>query len=393
MLNEYEFKREDFVYEPGTFSIRGSIIDVFSFSHDKPYRIDFFGDEVESIRSFSPETQLSDEKHKKIAIIPNIHEHLLDEEKVSFLSFINKNSVFWLDQPELIIDKIDKTYDAAQIRFKELEHKKIDEEEEICVLNPEKNLLSSKQFLIDIKAFQIVEFSSRAYFKSEVEIKFNTEPQPAFNKQFDLLIDNLKKNEENEYQTFILSNNEKQVHRLMDIFLDKSANVKFKPILKTINQGFIDNESRICVYTDHQIFERYHRFNTKNFARKEAISIQEITALRPGDYVVHVDNGIGKFGGLQKIDNNGKVQEVISIIYDNNDILYVNIHSLHRVSKYRDKDGEAPKIHRLGSGHWKKIKERTKNNIKDIARDLILLYAKRREQYGHAFAPDTYMQQ
>ncbi len=391
VLNEYEFRRDDFVYEPGTYSIRGSIIDVFSFSNEQPYRIDFFGDEVESIRSFDPESQLSTGKQKKIQIIPNIHEHITQDEKVSFFEFINKNCKIWLDQPEMIIDKIDKTYQAAEIRYAELDLTKIDDEE-ICVVNPKTNLLSAKSFTEEIKSFQIVEFAPRSQFKAEKSFIFNTEPQPAFNKQFDLIAKTLQNNEENYYQTYILSNNEKQLQRLRDIFADKGEKVSFFPILKTINQGFVDHQSRTCVYTDHEIFERYHRFTTKNVARKESITIQDLTALRPGDYVVHIDNGIGKFGGLQKINNDGHVQEVVSIIYDNNDILFVNIHSLHRISKYRDKEGEPPKIQRLGSGHWKRLKEKTKKNIQDIARDLIVLYAKRREQKGFAFSPDSYLQ-
>lgn len=392
VLNEYGFRLEDFVYEPGTFSIRGSIIDVFSFSDEMPFRIDFFGDEVESIRSFDPETQLSTNKHKKVKIIPNIHEHLTDQEKVSFFNFVNKNCKFWIIEPEMVVDKIEKTCSAAEIRFREVKDTD-DEDDDIFILDPAKNLLDIESFNSEIRNFQIIEFAPRSIFNSSIDLHFKTEPQPAFNKQFDVIADTLKLNEDNNYDTYILSSNEKQLQRLRDIFTDQQKNVSFFAILKTINQGFTDHESRICIYTDHQIFERYHRFSQKNVARKESITIQELTALRPGDYVVHIDNGIGKFGGLQKINNNGKLQEVVSIVYDNNDILYVNIHSLHRISKYRDKEGEPPKIHRLGSGHWKRLKEKTKKNIKDIARDLILLYAQRREQKGFAFSPDSYLQQ
>lgn len=391
VLNEYGFKREEFVYEPGTFSVRGSIIDVFSYSYELPYRVDFFGDEVESIRSFDSTSQLSSDSHKKVFIVPNIHEHLIEEEKISFFEFVGKNCRFWFDQPELIIDKISKTYDAAKAKFNDVGNVKDDED--ILVLDPQVNLLSKDQFLYLTSSIQIIEFAHKSFFNSKNEINFRIEPQPAFNKQFDLLIENLHSNKEKNYKTYILSNSEKQIQRLKDIFSDKEVDVSFTPILKTINEGFVDHDSKVCVYTDHQIFERYHRYNTKNIVRKEAITIQELTALRPGDFVVHIDNGIGKFGGLQKINNNGRVQEVVSIIYDNNDILYVNIHSLHRISKYRDKDSEPPKIHRLGSGYWKRLKEKTKKNIKDIARDLILLYAKRREQEGFAFSSDSYLQQ
>ena len=362
MLDEYGFEREDLVYEPGTYAVRGSIIDVFSFSNEEPYRIDFFGNEIESIRSFDANTQLSNNKLNKITIIPNIHNHISNEEKISFFEFINNDCKFWISQAELVIDKI--------------------------------NNINPADFISQISKFQIIEFSHRSYFKIENEIKFRIEAQPAFNKQFELLTENIKHNYEQGYETFILSNNEKQLQRIKDIFeeIDNCGSLQFKTELNIINEGFIDHESKVCIYTDHQIFERYHRFKTKSVSRREGITFKELTALNPGDYVVHVDHGIGKFGGLQKINHNGKVQEVISIIYDENDILNINIHSLHRISKYRDKDGEIPKIHRLGSGHWKRLKERTKASIKDIARDLILLYAKRREQKGFAFSPDSYLQ-
>lgn len=391
VLNEYGFTATDFVYEPGSFSVRGSLIDIFSFSDEFPFRVDFFGDEIESIRSFDPQTQLSTEKHKKIVIIPNVHEHFDETEKVSFFGFINKNCKFWISEPELVLDKIEDTYTAAEQRYKEVEDSDFDDEDNV-ILEPSKNLLNVQEFTNQIKNFQIVEIASRSVFEAEKEFYFNTEPQPKFGKQFNILAEILQNNEANGYETYVLSNNEKQLIRLKDIFTEQNQIVNFIPVLKIVNQGFIMHESKTCVFTDHQIFERYHRFSSKKLSHKDSITIQELTALRPGDYVVHIDNGVGKFGGLQKINNNGKIQEVVSIIYDNNDILYVNIHSLHRISKYRDKDDEPPKIYRLGSGHWKRLKEKTKKNIKDIAKDLILLYAKRREQKGFAFSPDSYLQ-
>lgn len=394
VLEEYDFRREDFVYEPGTYSVRGSIIDVFSFGNEKPFRIDFFGDEVDSIRSFDSESQLSVEKFSRIAIVPNIHESVSTDNNVSFFDFIGANCRFWISNPEMIRDKIDSTYKAAKIRYNEfLENpdEKTDDDN-IVVLNPETHLIDAEMVFDEIKKFRVFEIAARTVFENSSKFVFNINPQPKFGKNFDLLINNINDNSSKDFQTYILSDNEKQIQRLKDIFLDKSANLEFYPILKSLHKGFIDNDSGICVYTDHEIFERYHAFKTRVFSRKDAINIQELTALRPGDYVVHIDNGIGKFGGLQKIKNDGKVQEVISIIYDNNDILYVNIHSLHRISKYRDKDGEPPKIHRLGSGHWKRLKEKTKKNVKDIAKDLIVLYAQRREKKGFAFSPDTYIQ-
>lgn len=391
VLNEYGFSAVDFVYEPGNFSVRGSLIDIFSFAEEFPFRIDFFGDEIESIRSFDPQTQLSTNKHKKIKIIPNLHEHFEEIEKISFFDFISKNCKFWISEPELVLDKIEKTFVAAEKRYEEIDEN-IFEDEDNYILEPSKNLLKVQDFINQIKNFQLVEIASRSVFEAKKEFNFNTEPQPKFGKQFNILAEILQNNETNAYETYVLSNNEKQLLRLKDIFIEQKQNVNFIPILKIVNQGFIMHEAKVCVFTDHQIFERYHRFSNKKLSHKDSITIQELTALKPGDYVVHIDNGVGKFGGLQKINNNGKIQEVVSIIYDNNDILYVNIHSLHRISKYRDKDDEAPKIYRLGSGHWKRLKEKTKKNIKDIAKDLILLYAKRREQKGFAFSPDSYLQ-
>ncbi len=388
VLNEYGFTHEEFVYEPGTFSIRGSIIDVFSFSHQTPYRIDFFGDEIESIRSFDPTSQLSKDIQDTISIIPNMHKQLIEENKISFFDFVDGSCNIWIDQPELVIDRFEKIHRAVNQNNSDLGGFGDDP----VIENLAELIVSPKSLIKSIESFKIIEIAQRTVFKSNEEIIFNISPQPSFNKQFNLLIENIKQNEEGLYKTFILSNSEKQIQRLKDIFQDKNEDVNFFPILKTIHTGFVDHDSRTCIYTDHQIFERYHRYKPKGVARKETITIQELTALRPGDYVVHIDNGIGRFGGLQKLNNNGKIQEVVSIIYDNNDILYVNIHSLHRISKYRDKDGEPPKIHRLGSGHWKRLKEKTKKSIKDIAKDLILLYAKRRQQKGFAFQPDTYLQ-
>lgn len=395
VLDEYGFSREEFVYEPGAYAVRGSIIDVFSFGNEMPFRIDFFGDEIESIRCFDPNTQLSTEKVKNISVVPNIHKSETGGDRVSFLNFIGKQCIFWLNEPELIEEKINSTIDAAKIRYKEfLDNKKplTDDESGIIVIDPETNLITSKELFSELSNFKIFEFASRSYFSDVLRLSFNLTPQPRFNKNFDIIIETIKESEKRNYSTYILSENEKQLQRIRDIFSDKGESVNFHSVHKTLHQGFVDNDSKVCVYTDHEIFERYHAFKTKVYSRKDAINIRELSALRPGDYVVHIDNGIGRFGGLQKINNNGKIQEVISIIYDNNDILYVNIHSLHRISKYRDKDGTPPKIHRLGSGHWKRLKERTKKNVKDIAKDLILLYAHRRNKKGFSFSPDTYIQ-
>lgn len=391
MLNDWNFSRDDFVFEPGSFAVRGSLIDVFSYGAEKPYRIDFDDDIIEKIREFDPETQSSTDKLRKIRIIPNIYDKQTVEDRISFFEFMNRDFSLWIDSPDYVTDSIEKNYKLAETRYAEISEKEI-LDEETYIINPKSNLIDRKQFEAEAKTRTVVEMSSRTFFSATNEIQFATEPQPAFSKQFDLLISNLKQNSENGFTTYIFSNNDKQLQRLRDIFADKGENPDFVGMNASLHEGFVDSDTRTCVYTDHQIFERYHRYSTKSISKANALTLQEIKELHPGDYIVHVDNGIGRFVGLQKINHNGRMQEVVTLAYGENDLLYVNIHSLHRISKYRDKDGKPPVIHRLGSGHWKRLKERTKKNIKDIARDLILLYAKRREQKGFAFSPDSYMQ-
>ncbi|MDR2835528.1 MAG: transcription-repair coupling factor [Bacteroidales bacterium] len=409
ILNENGFQADHFVYEPGVFSVRGSIIDVFSYGDEQPYRIDFFGDIVESIRTFDVETQLSIKKIKKIKIVPNIHENIEEKDKSSFFESLNDNWNFWIEYPEAIIAQVDKIYNFEKEKLEEIRKKNQEpgsknldgrrgEEAKSLIsyysllTTHDFNHIPKNQFIKEIQNHRIIEFAGNFVFCKEDIIQFTTSAQPNFKKNFDLIIEDLENNQLKDYQTFILSNNEKQIERIKEVFEEKNADIEFIPILETINKGFVFVDSKICVYTDHEIFDRYHRYVTKNFSRKESLSLQDLKGLQPGDYVVHVDNGIGKFGGLQTIDNNGKKQEVISIIYGNGDILYVSIHSSHKISKYRDRDGEPPKIYPLGSGMWKRLKERTKKNIKDIAKDLILLYAKRKEIKGFAFSPDTYLQ-
>jgi transcription-repair coupling factor (superfamily II helicase) len=388
ILNTYGFSREEFVYEPGSYSVRGSIIDVFSYSSEYPIRMDFFGDTIESLRTFDAESQLSIKKLSKIQIVPNIHEHLIEEKRVSFFDFIGANAKVWLCDGKLVADKIQHTFDAALRRYDD----DLNSESEIIV-NPKTHLSKSVEIIQLLSKFTIVEWGQHFLFEPDEEIVFNTQPQPAFGKNFDLLVQDLKDKEESGFQCYILSDNQKQIQRITDIVQSKCEDIKFEPLLFVLHEGFIDFNKRICVYTDHQLFERYHRFKVKKaFARKDAISLQELNALRPGDYVVHIDNGVGKFGGLTTIENDGKTQEVISILYGENDVLFVNIHSLHRISRFRSKDDEAPQIHRLGSGHWKRLKDKTKSRVKDIARELILLYAQRKTEAGFAFAPDNYLQ-
>ena len=391
VLFEYEFKRVDFITEPGEFSVRGGIVDVFSFSNDHPYRIEFFGNEVDSIRSFDIETQLSVETHKKITIIPNVENKLFQENRESFLDYIAENTVIFIQNTEGLFSQLDKQFARAEEAFDKLS-------KEIKHAAPEQLFLNQASFIKRSLDFSVVELSKPVY-KTAKKFEFHIQPQPSFNKQFDLLLNNLSDNHFNGYKNYLFCSNETQAKRFHDIFesLDEanSENIRkqYHTIVLPLYQGFIDEENQITAYTDHQIFERYHKFNIKNgYSKKQNITLKELTALSVGDYVTHIDHGIGKFGGLQKIQVEGKTQEAIKLVYADNDIVYVSIHSLHKISKYNGKDGTPPKIYKLGSNAWKVLKQKTKARVKHIAFNLIQLYAKRRLEKGFQFAPDSYLQ-
>jgi len=389
VLFEYQFKRVDFVTEPGEFSVRGGIVDVFSFSHDEPYRIEFFGDEVDSIRTFDVETQLSIEQIKKISIIPNVANKLLEENRQSFLKYIAQKTVVCIKNADLLFSRIDDFYDKAEDAFKSLstDIKHAEPNELFC------NATVLKKQLLD---FSVVEFGTSTVFNntSGKSVAFNTTPQPAFNKQFNLLIEDLNTNYENGYTNYIACVSEQQAKRFHDIFDDSHLDVKeYQTIILSLHQGFIDHDNKIVCYTDHQIFERYHKFHLKNgYAKKQAITLKELTNLDIGDYVTHIDHGIGRFGGLQKIDVEGKKQEAIKLVYGERDVLYLSIHSLHKITKFNGKDGKPPKIYKLGSNAWKTLKQKTKARVKHVAFNLIKLYAKRKTEKGYQYNPDSYMQ-
>jgi transcription-repair coupling factor (superfamily II helicase) len=382
LLQEYHFTRTDFVYEPGQYSVRGSIADVFSFSADIPFRIDFFGEVVESIRSFNPDDQLSVSIQNQISIIPNIQDILNEQINGTFLDFIPPSSSIWIDDAEFVKGKINNIF--HQTRQRE-EAGQISDKKEI--------IITGHHFIEECEKFRIVEFGRLGRFVPDLKIEFHIEPQPSFNKNFELLSDKLLSNMVEGYSTFIVSESQSQIERLQDIFSEINPEASFTPLMMNLHGGFTDNDLKISVYTDHQIFDRYHKFRIRGyFTRKESISVKELTGLNPGDYVVHIDHGIGKFGGLEKIEVNGKIQEAIKLVYRDNDILYVGIHSLYRISKYKGKDNAEPKIYKLGSGAWQKLKLNTKNRVKDIAKDLIRLYATRMSLPGYAFSPDSYLQ-
>ncbi len=386
MLNEYRFERVDFVYEPGQYSVRGSIVDIFSYANELPYRCDFFGDEVESIRVFDIETQLSQEKKTEIIIIPDL-QHDKTSSHVSFFEFIPANGWFSFMNVTFVRDRINQVYNEALVKANESDHK---------TPHLHKTLITGDEFIELAIDFRKFEWTENAFFKPKTAIHFNTSPQPLFHKNFDLVADNLKHKLQEGYKLYILSDSVKQTDRIAAIFSDRNDNIIFQPIKNTLHEGFIDHDLSLICYTDHQIFDRFHKFQLKTDKTrlgKVVMTLKELNQFRIGDYMVHVDHGVGTFGGLVRTNVNGKMQEMVKLVYKDDDIIFVSIHALHRISKYKGKEGEAPRINKLGSGAWERLKERTKTKVKDIARELIKLYAKRKAEQGFQYSPDSYLQQ
>lgn len=385
-LFDYNFERVDFVIEPGQFSVRGGIVDVFSFSHDQPYRLEFFGDEVESIRTFDVESQLSVDKVKKLNLIPNVENKAMLETRESFLDYISNSMVVWCKNIVLAAKRLDDVYAKGEEVYRNLTS-------EIARNPPEELYINGKIFTETLERFATVEWGSKPYFVAQQTFNFHTKPQPVFNKKFELLVEDFRKNTEAGFQNFLLCANAKQVERFHAIFEDIGKEVMFQPLVHSLHEGFIDTEGQKAVYTDHQIFERYQRFKLKTGKeKKQAISLKELTSLQVGDYVTHIDHGIGEFGGLQRIDVNGKQQEAIKLVYNGGDVLYLSIHALHKIARYNGKEGTVPTTHKLGSGTWAKTKSKAKTRVKQVAFDLIKLYAKRKAKKGFEYSPDTYLQ-
>lgn len=387
VFNEYGFERTDFVHEPGQYSIRGGIIDLFSFSSGDPYRIELFGDEVESIRPFDNVTQLSKNAVQRLDIIPNIREHIQEEAKVNLLEFVQQNCVVWLKDRQLYLDvlkvELDKVAHAYEALTSELNHA-----EPVHMTTP------PDEFAALLDQSKTVDFGTGNTSRNDNVWSLEQSPQPSFNKNFELLSSTLKSYSDQQYHNVIATQNSKQVERLYEIFEDIGKEVEMLPIVMSLHQGFVDHDLKVVCFTDHQIFNRYHKFNLEAGYKKtrEALTIQELNSLQPGDFITHIDHGVGQFSGLEKIEVNGKMQEAIRIFYKNKDVLYVSIHSLHRISKYVGKEGKAPKMDKLGSPAWKKLKQKTKSRVKEIAFDLIKLYAERKTKKGFQFSPDNYLQ-
>lgn len=390
-LYEYDFERVDFVYEPGQFAIRGGIVDIFSFSNDLPYRIEFFGDEIESIRTFDIETQLSVSKIHTVTIVPNVQAKFLANNHISLLEYIDKDAVIWIKDVQFTFDVILEGYKKASQLWKALSETDLKNNPDL--IDPRFTFTDDKNFGSLLFEFPNVEFGKQFFFKADEVIQFDTHPQPSFNKDFSLLIHNFKENEVKKIKNLIFSDSTKQVERIYAILDDLDKSVTFTPIYKALREGFRDDHIELACYTDHQIFDRYYKYKRKKgYERSQAITLKELRDLKPGDYITHIDHGVGKYAGLEKVDVNGKTQEMIRLVYADNDLLYVNINSLNRISKYSGKEGTIPKMNKLGTDAWDKLKKTTKKKVKDIARDLIKLYAKRKAQTGNAFSPDSYLQ-
>lgn len=390
------FKRVDYVYEPGQYAVRGSILDVFSYSSEYPFRIDFFGDEVDSIRTFEVQSQLSKEKQKEVIIVPELT--TTKNNKVPFLDFLPSNAVLVLKDLSFLHDVADKVYHdgfSAQAMVVEQAESEMHEEELRESLHAEMMLVNGATLMKGLLNFRRIEIGHRPSGKAQATVHFSLSPQPIFHKNFELLSQTLSENLLRGYTLYILADSEKQTDRLTAIFQEQGTGIVFTPINKTLHSGFTDDDLKVCLFTDHQIFDRFHKYNLRSDkarSGKVALSLKELQEFNIGDYVVHINHGVGKFGGLMRITNGGTTQEVIKITYQNGDAVYVSIHSLHKVSKYRGKDGEPPRLNKLGTGAWERMKERTKSKIKDIARDLIRLYSLRRQEKGFAFSADSFMQ-
>lgn len=391
------FKREDFVYEPGQFAMRGGILDIYSFGNEHPYRIELFDTEVDSIRIFNPETQLSERKLLQVSILPNIETKFDAQEKISLLDYLPENTMIWVKDLNFTVGKLAKL--AGDLPEKmTVGQVAIDHEEEMLKEISNADFETDSQWQEKIKKRHLIEWYNHSLEKItgdpiDETYQFATEEQPIFNRQFNMLIADLQKRETAKYVPYIFAENAKQLERLRSIFDDLNAGITFVPINTAISKGFIDHEKKVICYTDHEIFQRYHKYNVKQaYSKGKALTLRALRELTPGDYVTHIDHGVGVYSGLQKIDVNGNMQEAIRILYKDNDVLYVNINSLHKISKYTSKEGTVPRVNKLGSDAWTKLKNKTKKQVKDIAADLIKLYAKRKASQGFAFTPDSYLQ-
>lgn len=396
-LADFGFERTDFVYEPGQFAIRGGILDIYSFGNEKPYRVELFGNEVDSIRIIDPETQLSERKLLQVSIIPNIETQFIDKEKVPLLDFLPGNTIVWIRDEELVYKKLEDCEEELEVFFenKSTNENVKDKSEQSSEVNfTRRDFISHDELQKQVEKRSCVFFGDEPVDRASVfTLQSNTLIQPAFNRRFDLLIQDLKNWEQKGFDVYLFAENPKQLERLRIIFEDLKSDIVFNPVTASIHEGFINEDLKIVCYTDHEIFQRYHKYRVKQaYNKSKALTLRTLRELQPGDFVTHIDHGVGTFSGLQKIEVNGRLQEAVRIIYKDSDILYVNINSLHKIAKFTGKDGTVPKVNKLGSDVWNKLKDKTKAKVKEIAFDLIKLYASRKAQQGFQHSPDNYLQ-
>ncbi len=394
-LDAQRFVRTDFVYEPGQFAIRGGILDIYSYGNDKPYRIELFGSEVDSIRIVDPETQLSERKILQVNIIPHVESLSGNTDRISLFDFLPSNTLIWMEDAAVSLEQSREWWldlEAYLERAEPPATQESDEERTLLRIPDRQDLIRPDELETGLDRFHRILFSQGST-DSDAVLTFHTRSQPAFNRQFELLIHDLKAHAGEGYSLMISSENPRQLERLQQIFDDLQAELVFEPLIASIHQGFIDSDLKLLCYTDHQIFQRYHKYKVKQaYNKNKALTIRTLRDLQPGDYVTHIDHGVGVFSGLQKIEVNGRMQEAVRLIYKDSDILYVNINSLHKIAKFTGKEGSVPKINKLGSDAWSKLKEKTKAKVKEIAFDLISLYAKRKALSGFSHSPDNYLQ-
>jgi transcription-repair coupling factor (superfamily II helicase) len=390
LLGQYDFEKSDFVYEAGQYAVRGGIVDVFSYANELPYRLELFGDEIESIRTFNPETQLSVEPRTSVSIIPNVQTKLLQERRESFLEFLPRTTCLWFKDVRQTLDIVTDLFEKAESNFKRL----LEEAGGMQIVSKPADLFENGKSLKKcLDEFAIVEFGKRFYFKNSQEFQFTAKPQPSFNKDFERLLKNIRENKTRDFTTIIAADSVRQADRLRTIFDELDPNVQFQHLLIALREGYIDEQLSLAVYTDHQIFERYYRAQeTRKFSKKKALTLRELKTLQPGDYVTHQDYGIARFAGLTQIEIGGHVQEAIRLVYRDDDVLTVSIHALHKIAKYSGAEGTPPTMSKLGSQEWENKKKSVKKKVKDIAADLIRLYAKRKQAPGFAFSKDGFMQ-
>jgi transcription-repair coupling factor (superfamily II helicase) len=390
LLNTYDFEKTDFVYEAGQFSIRGGIIDVYSYSNDLPYRIELSGDEIESIRTFDPTTQLSVEIKNAISIIPNVQTKLLQEVRESFLHFIPEDAKIWFKDAGMTMEVIEKSFEKASETFSQIMK---DCGDSPLITKPEDLFESDKTFKSQLKNFTVVEFGNQFHFKTDHTYQIHCKPQPSFNKEFKMLADDLSGHQAKDYTNLIAFDSHKQVERLTTILEETDPNLKFQPLNFSLREGFIDDDHKVVCYTDHQIFDRFHRYKSKaKYSKSKSLTLKELRTLHPGDYVTHADYGVGRFAGLEKVDVGGRLQEAIRLVFRDDDLLYASIHALHKISRYSGKEGGPPQMSKLGSGDWDTKKQKVKKKVKDIAKELISLYAKRKAAPGFSFSKDSFLQ-